>query len=79
MIINRTLFENSEEIDAVLEEFISCKHVSKVFRYLNDNLLDSQKNDLFLVRVVWVELTLEHGFAELARFKTFGRMVEAAL
>ena len=64
MIINRTLLENSEEIDAVLEEFIRCKHVSKVFGYLNDNLLDSQKNDFFLVRVVWVELTLEHGFEE---------------
>ena len=41
MVINCTFLENSEEIDAILEEFICCKHISKVLRYLNDNLLDS--------------------------------------
>ena len=52
MVIYCALLQNSEEVDAVLEEFIDREHVSEVFCHLNDDLLDSEQNDLFLVHVV---------------------------
>ena len=72
-VINCALFEDSEEVDAVFENFIACKHVAKALCDLDDNLLNSKQNYFFLIRVMRIAVALKHGLQKWTRLESFAR------
>ena len=68
-VIDDSLLEDAEDVLAVFKDLIVGHDIAEVLRHLNHYLLDSEQINLFLVRVMSVELALKERFQEEARIE----------
>ena len=73
VVINRAFFQHSEEVHAVLKDLVLRHQIAEVLSHLNDDLLDGEQYDLFLVSVMTIHGALKHGFKQQSwpKFITF--------
>ena len=62
VVINRAFFQHSEEVHAVLKDLVLRHQIAEVLSHLNDDLLDGEQYDLFLINVMRVHGAFKHGF-----------------
>ena len=72
VIINRAFFQHPEKVHAVLKDLVLRHQIAEVLSHLNDDLLDGEQYDLFLVSVMTIHGAFKHGFKQQSWPEYFG-------